>query len=208
MLKPTLKKRFKVETIEIFGSYARREQNNQSDLDILVTYSENEAVSLLTVARLRRYLRRKLHIKVDIVSKEFFEQIHKRSSAQRSGGCMKHDHLERSPKVYLQEIVDFIERIEDYTKGMTYVDFSKDRRTIDAVDANIRNIGEAVRVLSKHRRIKELFYHFGVPYADLSDMRTDLTHEYFSINVKIVWDTATKDLPRLKLQFKKVLEQL
>jgi len=80
---------------------------------------------------------------------------------------MKRDHLERSPKVYLQEIVDFIERIEDYTKRMTYADFAKDRRTIDAVDANIRNIGEAVRVLSKHRRIKELFYHFGIPYADL-----------------------------------------
>ena len=121
---------------------------------------------------------------------------------------MKHDRLERSPKTYLQEIVDFIERIEDYTKGMTYTDFSKDRRTIDAVDANIRNNGEAVRVLSKHRRIKEFFYHFSIPYADLSDMRTDLTHEYFSINVKVFWDTATKDLPSLKPQFKKVLEQL
>ena len=73
-LKPTLQKRFKVDTIDIFGSYARREQDNQSDLDILVTYSENEAVSLLTVARLRRYLKRKLHVKVDIVSKEFLNK--------------------------------------------------------------------------------------------------------------------------------------
>jgi uncharacterized protein with HEPN domain len=80
---------------------------------------------------------------------------------------MKRDHLERSPKVYLQEIVDFIERIEDYTKSMTYSDFAKDRLTIDAVDANIRNIGEAVRVLSKHRRIKELFYHFWHPICRL-----------------------------------------
>ena len=91
---------------------------------------------------------------------------------------------------------------------MTYDLFAKDRRTIDAVDANIRNIGEAVRVLSKHARIKQLFYRFRIPYADLSDMRTDLTHEYFSINPKVVWDTATKDLPRLKPQFKKVLEAL
>jgi len=41
-----------------------------------------------------------------------------------------------------------------------------------------------------------------------SDMRTDLTHEYFSINIIVIWDTATKDLPGLKPQFKKVLEQL
>ena len=121
---------------------------------------------------------------------------------------MKGDHLERSPEVYLREIIDFIERIEEYTKDMTYQDFAKDRRTIDAVDANLRNVGEAVRVLSKHRRIKQLFYRFKVPYVDLSDMRTDLTHEYFSLNVKVVWDTAKEDLPNLKMQFKKVLAEL
>ena len=73
-LKPTLQKRFKVETIDIFGSYDRGEQTEKSDLDILVTYSKSEPVSLLTVASLRRYLRRKLHIKVDVVSKEFINK--------------------------------------------------------------------------------------------------------------------------------------
>jgi predicted nucleotidyltransferase len=71
-LKPTLGKRFKVESIEIFGSYARREQTEKSDLDILVTYSE--MVDLLLVAGLRRYLRRKFHLKVDVVSKEFLNK--------------------------------------------------------------------------------------------------------------------------------------
>jgi uncharacterized protein len=72
LLKPTLSKRFKVETIDIFGSYAREEQDEKSDLDILVTYSE--MVDLLLVARLRRYLRRKLHVKVDVISKEFLNR--------------------------------------------------------------------------------------------------------------------------------------
>jgi len=71
-LKPTLRKRFKVETIDIFGSYARGEQTEKSDLDIFVTYSE--MVDLLLVARFRRYLRRKLHIKVDVISKEFLNK--------------------------------------------------------------------------------------------------------------------------------------
>jgi predicted nucleotidyltransferase len=71
-LKPTLRKRFKVESIEIFGSYAQSEQTEKSDLDILVTYSE--MVDLLLVAGLRRYLRRKLHMKVDVVSKEFLNK--------------------------------------------------------------------------------------------------------------------------------------
>jgi predicted nucleotidyltransferase len=71
-LKPTLRTRFKVESIEIFGSYARSEQTEKSDLDILVEYSE--MVDLLLVASLRRYLRRKLHLKVDVVSKEFLNK--------------------------------------------------------------------------------------------------------------------------------------
>ena len=74
ILKPVLKKRFKVETIDIFGSYARGDQTERSDLDILVTYSKTQAVSLLTVAGLRRYLRRKLCVKVDVVSKEFLNK--------------------------------------------------------------------------------------------------------------------------------------
>ncbi len=71
-LKPTLKKKFKVETVDIFGSYARGEQDEKSDLDILVTYSE--MVDFLLIARLRRYLRRKLHMKVDVISKEFLNK--------------------------------------------------------------------------------------------------------------------------------------
>lgn len=71
-LKPTLNKRFKVETVDIFGSYARGEQTEESDLDILVTYSE--MVDFLLIAHLRRYLRRKLRLRVDVISKEFLNK--------------------------------------------------------------------------------------------------------------------------------------
>lgn len=71
-LKPTLNRRFKVATVDIFGSYARERQTEKSDLDILVTYSG--AVSLFTVYDLKQYLRRKLKVKVDVVSKEFLNK--------------------------------------------------------------------------------------------------------------------------------------
>ena len=69
LLMSTLRKRFKVETIDIFGSYARSEQSEESDVDILVTYSQ--MVSFFTVYDLEKYLQRKLHVKVDIISKKF-----------------------------------------------------------------------------------------------------------------------------------------
>ena len=71
-LKPVLEKRFKVETIDVFGSYSKGEQTEKSDLDLLVTYSE--PVDLLVIAKLRRYLKRRLHLKVDVVSKEFLNK--------------------------------------------------------------------------------------------------------------------------------------
>jgi uncharacterized protein len=72
-LKPKLRERFGIETIDIFGSYARNEANRRSDLDLLVTYS-NKCYSLFTIIEAKQYLRRKLRIKVDIVSKEFLNR--------------------------------------------------------------------------------------------------------------------------------------
>ena len=120
---------------------------------------------------------------------------------------MSKDHLERSPKLYLQEIIDFTEKVESYTDGMSFEEFARDNRTIDAVDSNIRKIGEAVRVLAKRRAVKDLFYRFRIPYINLSDMRTDLTHEYFIVNVESIWQTA-QTVIALKPQFKKVLDQI
>jgi uncharacterized protein len=72
-LKPTLKERFKVQTIDIFGSYARKQANEKSDVDLLVTYSTTD-YDYFTILDLKNYLRRKLHMKVDIVSKEFLNK--------------------------------------------------------------------------------------------------------------------------------------
>jgi predicted nucleotidyltransferase len=69
-LKPTLQERFNVKTIEIFGSYARNEASEKSDIDLLITYSTIN-YDHSTVYALKNYLRRKLGLKVDIISKEF-----------------------------------------------------------------------------------------------------------------------------------------
>jgi uncharacterized protein with HEPN domain len=121
---------------------------------------------------------------------------------------MKRDHLERSPRLYLNEIIESIEKIQDYTKGLTLDAFVKDRLRIDAVDANLRNIGEATRVLAKHPRIKAKFYYYRVPYKVLSELRSELTHEYFGSDPNAMWNMAVNVLPNLKQQFKKMLEEL
>lgn len=120
---------------------------------------------------------------------------------------MSKNHLERSPKIYLSEIIFYIEKVESFTASLTKEQFLKDEIRIYAVDDLIRNIGEAVRVLAKHGKIKALFYQYRIPYARLADMRTDLTHEYFSADRELIWSTAKNVLPNLKSQFRKVLEE-
>ena len=69
-LKPTLKERFQVETIGVFGSFARGEQTAKSDIDVLVEFSQPNTIDLFDYIDLEEYLTRKLGIKVDLVTKD------------------------------------------------------------------------------------------------------------------------------------------
>lgn len=69
MLKPVLKGRYQVETVGFFGSYARGEQKKKSDVDILVDFSQPNAIDLFEFIELKEFLSKKLGIKVDLVTK-------------------------------------------------------------------------------------------------------------------------------------------
>jgi predicted nucleotidyltransferase len=65
---PTLTARYSVETLEVFGSYVRSEQKQDSDLDMLVTF--REVPSLLTFIAIENYLTDLLGVNVDLVMKD------------------------------------------------------------------------------------------------------------------------------------------
>src|SRR5208283_3611395 len=68
-LKPFLSERFGVETIGVFGSYTRGEQTKKSDIDILVTLSQNAQIGFFKFLELEEFLTKKLGVKVDLVTK-------------------------------------------------------------------------------------------------------------------------------------------
>ena len=70
--KGNLEQDFRVKEIGIFGSYARGEQRDRSDVDVLVEF--DEPVSLLGVVKLENYLSDLLHVKVDLVPKKDIRQ--------------------------------------------------------------------------------------------------------------------------------------
>ncbi len=68
LLKPELKEKFKVKAIGFFGSYVRGEQNNTSDLDILIDFYE--PISLFRFIELEDFLSQQLRVKVDLVMRD------------------------------------------------------------------------------------------------------------------------------------------
>lgn len=65
-------------------------------------------------------------------------------------------------------------------------------------------IGEAVGKIPETVKNK----HSGIPWKNISGMRNKLVHEYFGVNVVVVWKTIKKDLPELKVKISRMLKEL
>ena len=108
----------------------------------------------------------------------------------------------RDPKLYLEDILISIERIDEYTKDVLFSDFSNDQIVIDAVVRNLEIIGEAARNMPKVILDK----HPGIPWEKMVSMRNKVIHEYLNVDLEILWKTIHDDLPPLKKQLKSLPE--
>lgn len=99
----------------------------------------------------------------------------------------------RDESVYLRHIHDAIERVESYTTGGRKV-FFRDTMVQDAVIRNLEVIGEAVRNLSVELRRKRP----QIPWRSITALRNVLIHEYFGVDLEIVWRVVKRRLPTLK----------
>lgn len=94
---------------------------------------------------------------------------------------------------FLNDILEAIQRITAYVDGMPYEDFLDDLKTQDAVIRNLEIIGEAARQISGPIRQKAP----NIPWSSLAGMRNKLIHQYFGVNLDIVWNVVQEDLEEL-----------
>lgn len=104
---------------------------------------------------------------------------------------------------YIQDILDSINDIENFTQDITSEEFTKDRKTINAVIRSTEVIGEATKKIPKS--IKDR--HPAIPWKKMAGMRDKLIHEYFGIDVEILWKAAKDELPPLKPSIQKMLKK-
>jgi uncharacterized protein with HEPN domain len=99
----------------------------------------------------------------------------------------------KSPTPFIDDIIKSSSKIQNYTSGLTLSKFKKDELIQDGVIRNIEIIGEACNHLSDD--FKKSYPE--IPWREIKTMRNRLTHEYWYINLTIVWNTAKKDIPSL-----------
>jgi uncharacterized protein with HEPN domain len=93
---------------------------------------------------------------------------------------------------FLRDILEAAHRIGRYTEGMNYEAFLRDTKTQDAVIRNLEIVGEATKNLSAEVREE----HHEVPWRGMAGLRDRLIHDYFGINLDIVWQIVTDELPQ------------
>jgi uncharacterized protein with HEPN domain len=99
----------------------------------------------------------------------------------------------RNDLAYIEQILDCIRKINDFSTGLSLKEFKTNEMVQDAIIRNIEIIGEASKKISKDT--KQTYYE--IPWKEISGMRDKLIHDYLGVDVEVVWKTIKEDIPTL-----------
>jgi len=94
----------------------------------------------------------------------------------------------------LNDMLESIDKVDQYTQGMSFDAFSNDQKSIDAVVRNLEIIGEAANRLPDDFKER----HSSVEWYKVVGLRNRIIHEYFGIDLQIIWQIVHADLPALR----------
>jgi len=109
---------------------------------------------------------------------------------------------EREYLFYLQDMEDSMRHIFEFTKGMDFSTFKRNRLVVDAVIRNFEIIGEASKNVPEN--IKTKFPN--IPWKNMYKLRNIISHDYFGIDYEVVWKIITEYLPENYAELCQVIE--
>jgi len=112
--------------------------------------------------------------------------------------------MPRDYRVSLEDMLGSLVRIQTLTSGMSFDEFAEDLTRQEAVIRNLEIIGEASKSVSYSVRSS----YPEVDWARIGGLRDVLIHQYFSIDLEIIWDIIQTKLPNLDAQVKRILSEL
>ena len=119
---------------------------------------------------------------------------------------MRKAHPARVPE-YLQHIIEAIDRATGYVAGMDATAFEQDTRTQDAVIRALEIVGEA----ANEARVADPTLQDTapeIPWDVMYGMRNRIVHDYFEVDLDVVWQTIQRDLPELRPRIVQLLARI
>lgn len=107
---------------------------------------------------------------------------------------------ERSPELLIDDILESAKKIRRYTAGMTFEQFTRDEKTVDAVARNFEIIGEAANRLPDEYKLK----FSTIDWDRIRGFRNRIVHNYFGIDNSIVWKITETYLRELEAELIKL----
>jgi uncharacterized protein with HEPN domain len=112
--------------------------------------------------------------------------------------------MKRDYKLFIKDLLECINKIEDFVVEMSFDEFMKDEKTKSAVVREIEVMGEAVKNIpsSIRERYKD------IPWNQMAKTRDKIIHFYFGVDYEIVWRVIRERLPQIKPLVQRILKEM
>lgn len=103
----------------------------------------------------------------------------------------------KDDNVYIQQMLDGVRKIELFTANINRANFGLDEKTQSAVIMQLMLIGEISKKISVKNKTS-----IDLPWKDIAGFRDKAVHDYFEVDLDVVWNTIIADVPTLKSRLK------